>query len=68
MEGCEKDAVVDVDKEGCDIEQFDILKTVGKGEKVEHNQWYSCLFVICLQELLPASASVCTGLPLNILP
>ena len=40
MEDCygEEDAVVDGDKNYYDIEQFDILKTVGKGEEVEHNK------------------------------
>ena len=39
MEDCngDTDAVVDGDKKNYDIEQFEILKTVGKGEKVEHN-------------------------------
>jgi hypothetical protein len=40
MEDCngDKDSVVDGDKKVYDIEQFDILKTVGKGEEVEHNK------------------------------
>ena len=36
--GGDKEAVVDGDKNYYDIEQFDILKTVGKGEEVEHNK------------------------------
>ena len=68
MEDCngDKDAAMDGDKNFYDIEQFDILKTVGKGEGVEYNKRHSCLFIVCLQELLPESASVCTGLHLNI--
>ena len=39
MEDCngDTDAVVDGDNNSYVIEQFEILKTVGKGEKVEPN-------------------------------
>ena len=60
MEDCygEEDAVVDGDKNYYDIEQFDILKTVGKGEGVDKTgDSHVCFYFVC--------RSFCPCLPLS---
>jgi hypothetical protein len=46
--GGEKDAVVDGDKNSYDIDQFDILKFVGKGEEFDKTgDSHVCLYFTC---------------------